>query len=145
MSSSEIHINPHVLVKADTNSRQNPTFYLLQKQSIISHPSKQRVFLGYGVLEFSRDYTSGDERDASVVRVSWWWVARGRWYSLLWKLFLILRKNKKTTNNKKQHSTKPTRTVEKFGPGNLTVIAWFVNENKNKTWKKKSTQPTHNI
>lgn len=57
MSSSEIHINPHVLVKADTNSRQNSAFYLLWKQSIISYPSKQRVFSGYGVFLSSQGIT----------------------------------------------------------------------------------------
>lgn len=40
---------------------------------------------------------------------------------------------KKKQNQQKQHSTKPTHTVEKFGPGNPIVIACFVNENKNKT------------
>lgn len=30
-----------------------------------------------------------------------------------------------------------TCTVEKFGPRNSIFIAWFVNENKNKTSKKK--------
>ena len=40
---------------------------------------------------------------------------------LLWKPFPILRK------------TPPAYTEEKFGPGNPIFIAWFVNENKNKT------------
>lgn len=57
MSSSEIHIKPLVLVKADTNSTQNPTFYLPWKQSIISYPSKQRVFSGYGVFLSSQEIT----------------------------------------------------------------------------------------
>lgn len=57
MSSSEIHTNPRVLVKADTNSRQNPTFYLLWKQSIFSYPSKQKAFSGYGVFLRSQGIT----------------------------------------------------------------------------------------
>lgn len=128
MSSSEIHISPCVLVKADTNSRQNPAFYLLWKQSIIPYPSKQRVFSGYGVFLSSQGITLQGMNETLLYSGFHDGEQQGGGDALYFESFFPF------SGKKKEKQQKPTTcTAEKFGPRNSIFIAWFVNENKNKT------------